>query len=155
MKILPPSNPTVDSEAVLAKPRVESPASPAEPAHTGRRDRLATRVRSVAPSGIRRFFDLIQTMDDVISLGVGEPDFTTPWHIREAAIYSLERGQTMYTSNLGLIELRRAIAEHVARRYGVIYDPNDEVLVTLGVSEGLDLALRAIVDHEAPYGEAR
>src|SRR5207302_176215 len=87
-------------------------------------------------------------MDDVISLGVGEPDFTTPWHIREAAIYSLERGQTMYTSNLGLIELRRAIAEHVARRYGVIYDPNDEVLVTLGVSEGLDLALRAIVDPD-------
>jgi aminotransferase len=112
----------------------------------GGRPRLAARVRAVAPSGIRRFFDLIQTMDDVISLGVGEPDFTTPWHIREAAIYSLERGQTMYTSNLGLIELRRAVSEHLARRYGVIYDPDDEVLITLGVSEGLDLAMRAVVD---------
>ena len=111
-----------------------------------RKERLAERVRSVAPSGIRRFFDLIQTMDDVISLGVGEPDFTTPWHIREAAIYSLERGFTMYTSNYGLIELRRAVAEHLERRYGVTYDPQDELLITFGVSEGLDLAMRAILD---------
>src|SRR5205823_15070648 len=110
------------------------------------RTRLAQRVLDLPPSGIRRFFDLLAQLDDVVSLGVGEPDFTTPWHIREAAIYSLERGQTMYTSNFGLIELRRAIAEHLARRYGVHYDPGDEVLVTLGVSEGLDLALRAIVD---------
>lgn len=113
-----------------------------------RRERLAARVRSVAPSGIRRFFDLIQTMDDVISLGVGEPDFTTPWHIREAAIYSLERGYTMYTSNYGLIDLRRALAEHLARRYGVVYDPQDELLITFGVSEGLDLAMRAILDPD-------
>ena len=146
MKTLPPPKPSLDLETEGATPLAGNPTAPAEPARGRRRDRLAKRVRSVAPSGIRRFFDLIQTMDDVISLGVGEPDFTTPWHIREAAIYSLERGQTMYTSNLGLIELRRAIAEHLARRYGVIYEPNDEVLVTLGVSEGLDLALRAIVD---------
>ena len=110
------------------------------------RARLAERVRRVPSSGIRRFFDLIQTMDDVISLGVGEPDFVTPWHIREAAIYSLERGYTMYTSNHGLIELRRALAEHLARRYGVVYDPHEEILITVGVSEGLDLAMRAILD---------
>ncbi len=85
-------------------------------------------------------------MDGVISLGVGEPDFTTPWHIREAAIYSIERGYTMYTSNYGLIELRRLIAEHLIRRYGVDYDPRDEIMVTFGVSEGLDLAMRAILD---------
>ncbi|HVC33960.1 MAG TPA: aminotransferase class I/II-fold pyridoxal phosphate-dependent enzyme [Chloroflexota bacterium] len=113
---------------------------------SARKDRVAARVRGVAPSGIRRFFELIQTMDDVISLGVGEPDFTTPWHIREAAIYSLERGFTMYTSNLGLIELRRALADHLALRYGVAYDPGDEILITFGVSEGLDLAMRAILD---------
>src|SRR5215475_9511833 len=110
------------------------------------KDRLAVRVKAVPPSGIRRFFDLIQTMDDVISLGVGEPDFTTPWHIREAAIYSLERGVTSYTSNYGLIEQRQAIAEHLVYRYGVEYDPRDEILITVGVSEGLDLAMRAIVE---------
>lgn len=87
-------------------------------------------------------------MDDVISLGVGEPDFTTPWHVREAAIYSLERGYTMYTSNYGLIELRRALAEHLTRRYGVEYDPADEIMITFGVSEGLDLAMRAILDPD-------
>lgn len=111
-----------------------------------RPDRLAARVKSIRPSGIRRFFDLIQTMEDVISLGVGEPDFTTPWHIREAAIYSLERGVTSYTSNFGLIELRRLLADHLARRYGVQYDPQDEILITVGVSEGLDIAMRAILD---------
>jgi aminotransferase len=110
------------------------------------KDRLAVRVKSVPPSGIRRFFDLIQTMDDVISLGVGEPDFTTPWHIREAAIYSLERGVTSYTSNYGLLELRQALSEHLSRRYGVEYDPRDEILITVGVSEGLDIAMRAIVN---------
>jgi aminotransferase len=110
------------------------------------KDRLAVRVKSVPPSGIRRFFDLIQTMDDVISLGVGEPDFTTPWHIREAAIYSLERGVTSYTSNYGLLDLRQALSEHLSRRYGVEYDPRDEILITVGVSEGLDVAMRAIVD---------
>jgi aminotransferase len=121
------------------------PALPAN-ARTDRSSRLAARVRAVPPSGIRRFFDLIQTMDGVISLGVGEPDFTTPWHIREAAIYSLERGLTMYTSNYGLPELRRLLAEHLARLYGISYDPNDELLITVGVSEGLDLAMRAILD---------
>src|SRR5437868_12472283 len=110
------------------------------------RTRLAQRVLDLPPSGIRRFFDLLAQLDNVISLGVGEPDFTTPWHIREAAIHSLERGYTMYTSNLGLPELRRAIASHVARLYGVVYDPDDEILVTVGVSEGLDLTLRAILD---------
>ena len=107
---------------------------------------LSERVRNIAPSGIRKFFDLIATMDDVISLGVGEPDFTTPWRIREAAIYSLERGQTMYTSNHGLLELRQEIAKHLAGRYGVEYDPKTELLVTVGVSEGLDIAARAILD---------
>lgn len=111
-----------------------------------RKERVAARVRSVAPSGIRRFFDLIQTMDDVISLGVGEPDFTTPWHIRATAIDSLERGNTKYTSNAGLLELREALAEHLACRCGVSYDPRDEILITFGVSEGLDLAMRAILD---------
>src|SRR6516162_7239075 len=118
---------------------------PAHPPSTyvrpARQDRLALRVKSVPPSGIRRFFDLIQTMDDVISLGVGEPDFATPWHIREAAIYSLERGLTTYTSNYGLLELRRQLAEHLSRRYGVAYDPHDELLITVGVSEGLDVAM--------------
>lgn len=108
--------------------------------------RLSRRVEELPPSGIRRFFDLLAKLDNVISLGVGEPDFTTPWHIREAAIHSLERGYTMYTSNLGMPELRRAIAAHVARLYGVVYDPDDEILVTVGVSEGLDLTLRAILD---------
>ena len=108
--------------------------------------RLSRRVADLPPSGIRRFFDLLANMEDVISLGVGEPDFATPWHIREAAIHSLERGYTMYTSNLGLPELRRAIADHLRRLYGVEYDPDDEVLVTVGVSEGLDLALRALLD---------
>jgi aminotransferase len=126
---------------------VQTISEPAIAQHP-RRERLAARVRNVASSGIRRFFDLIQTMDDVISLGVGEPDFTTPWHIREAAIYSIERGYTMYTSNYGLIELRRALAEHLARRYGVVYDPQDELLITFGVSEGLDLAMRAILDPD-------
>jgi aminotransferase len=110
------------------------------------RQRLSERVRGIAPSGIRRFFDLIATMDGVISLGVGEPDFTTPWHIREAAIYSLERGYTMYTSNHGLPELRQEISGHLARRYALGYDWRSELLVTVGVSEGLDIALRAILD---------
>ena len=113
---------------------------------TETRTRLSRRVADLPPSGIRRFFDLIAGMEGVISLGVGEPDFTTPWHIREAAIHSLERGYTMYTSNLGTPELRAAIARHLEARYGVSYDPASEILVTVGVSEGLDLALRAILD---------
>jgi aminotransferase len=116
------------------------------PPTTQTRQVLSERVRGIAPSGIRKFFDLIAVMDDVISLGVGEPDFTTPWRIREAAIYSLERGQTMYTSNHGLLELRQEIAKHLAGRYGVEYDPRTELLVTVGVSEGLDIAARALLD---------
>jgi aminotransferase len=103
-------------------------------------------VESVPPSGIRRFFDIVSQMEDVISLGVGEPDFVTPWRIREAAIYSIERGFTTYTSNYGLLELRQAIARHLDATYGVEYSPTNEVLVTVGVSEGLDLALRAILN---------
>ncbi len=110
------------------------------------RQRLSERVEGIAPSGIRKFFDLIATMDGVISLGVGEPDFTTPWHIREAAIYSLERGYTMYTSNHGLPELRQLISQHLSARYGVAYDWRTELLVTVGVSEGLDIAARAILN---------
>lgn len=108
--------------------------------------RVAERVQAVPSSGIRRFFDIIATMDHVISLGVGEPDFVTPWPISEAAIRAIERGHTHYTSNLGLIELRQAIATDLARRYGVEWDPLNEMLITTGVSEGLDLAARAIIN---------
>lgn len=100
----------------------------------------------IPPSGIREFFDLVQGRDDVISLGVGEPDFVTPWRIREECIYSLERGQTSYTSNAGKPALRRLLAESFEERTGESYDPEGEVLVTTGVSEGLDLAVRALVD---------
>jgi aminotransferase len=105
-------------------------------------DFVARHVRGLPRSGIREFFDLVQGQPDVISLGVGEPDFVTPWHIREAAIYALERGRTSYTSNLGLLKLREAIARTVQRRFGVSYDPRREVLVTVGVSEAHGLALR-------------
>src|SRR3990172_5490031 len=104
---------------------------------------ISARVRSIPASGIRKFFDLLASMEGVISLGVGEPDVATPWHIREAAIYSLERGYTMYTSNYGLLELREEVARHLADLYGVRYEPRDELLITAGVSEALDLALRA------------
>jgi len=108
--------------------------------------RLNQVVQDVPPSGIRRFFDLVSQMEDVISLGVGEPDFVTPWRIREAAIYSLEKGFTTYTSNWGLLELRQAVALYLDRHYGVEYNPQNEVLITVGVSEGLDLALRAVLN---------
>ncbi|CAA9555792.1 MAG: Aspartate aminotransferase [uncultured Thermomicrobiales bacterium] len=108
--------------------------------------RLSESVLAVPPSGIRRFFDAVSRMEDVISLGVGEPDFATPWTAREAAIFGLERGRTSYTANHGLIELRRAIAAHVASRGGPEYDPHEQVLVTVGVSEGLDLGLRALIN---------
>jgi len=111
-----------------------------------RRSVISDRVNSIPASGIRRFFDLLATIDGVISLGVGEPDFVTPWHIRESAIYSVERGQTMYTSNYGLIELRIELAKHLARLYGVEYDPRTELVITAGVSEALDIAIRAIVN---------
>ncbi|WP_031514255.1 aminotransferase class I/II-fold pyridoxal phosphate-dependent enzyme [Desulfofalx alkaliphila] len=102
-------------------------------------------VRDIPPSGIRRFFNLAAEMEGVISLGVGEPDFVTPWHIREACVYSLEKGYTTYTANQGLPLLREAVAEHLEQNYGVKYHPKDELLVTVGVSEALDLALRAVV----------
>ena len=108
--------------------------------------KLSRAVEAIPPSGIRRFFDVVSQMDDVISLGVGEPDFGTAWRVREAAIYGLERGRTSYTANSGLLELRQAIAAALRGRYGLEYDPAHEVLVTVGVSEGLDLALRALLD---------
>ena len=106
---------------------------------------VAGHVAALPKSGIRDFFELVAKMkgQDVISLGVGEPDFVTPWNIREAAIFALERGKTYYTSNLGLIELRRAISAYVTEHFGVDYRPDDQVIVTVGVSEALDLALRA------------
>ncbi|MFT3828830.1 MAG: aminotransferase class I/II-fold pyridoxal phosphate-dependent enzyme [Opitutaceae bacterium] len=109
---------------------------------------VARHVVDLPRSGIRDFFDVVAKMKsaDVISLGIGEPDFRTPWHIREAAIYSLERGRTHYTANLGLIELRRAIAEYVGKHFGIAYRPESEVLVTVGVSEALDLAFRAFLN---------
>ena len=107
---------------------------------------LSAMVRDLAPSGIREFFDLVIGMEDVISLGVGEPDFATPWHICDAAIAAMREGLTSYTSNAGLLELRRAIAADLRTRYGVEYRPETEVLTTVGVSEGLDLAMRAILD---------
>ncbi|KUG03168.1 aspartate aminotransferase [hydrocarbon metagenome] len=103
-------------------------------------------VQAIPPSGIRKFFDLVSQMEGVISLGVGEPDFVTPWHIREACFYSLEHGYTMYTSNQGLIELREEIALYMRRHIGVNYSPEKEILVTVGVSEAVDLALRAIIE---------
>jgi aminotransferase len=104
------------------------------------------RTNQIAPSGIRRFFDLLASMEGVISLGVGEPDFATPWHIREAAIYSLEKGYTMYTSNLGMPELRQELSRYLKDSYNLDYDPGSELLITVGVSEGLDLTMRAILD---------
>ena len=128
--------------------------------------KIARSVAAIPPSGIRRFFDVVSQMDDVISLGVGEPDFGTAWRVREAAIYGLERGRTSYTANSGLLELRQAIAAHLRHRYDLAYDPGAELLITVGVSavgaaailtarfrrgiagdvsrDGLDSALRAI-----------
>lgn len=108
--------------------------------------KLSKRVEDIAPSGIRAFFDLVLGMKDVISLGVGEPDFITPWNIREKAIYSLEQGFTSYTSNKGLGELRQGISSFLKHRYSLDYDPEEEILVTVGVSEALDLAVRAILN---------
>jgi aminotransferase len=107
---------------------------------------LSNIVESLAPSGIRRFFDIAATMKDIVSLGVGEPDFVTPWAFREAAIYSIERGQTQYTSNYGLLELRELISNHISSFYGVKYDFKNEILVTVGVSEGMDLAMRVLLN---------
>lgn len=107
---------------------------------------IARHVATLPRSGIRDFFEIVAKMDGVISLGIGEPDFDTPWHIREAAIYAIEKGRTHYTSNLGLIELRRAISRYVEKHFGVSYRPEDEILVTVGVSEALDIAFRALVN---------
>jgi len=103
-------------------------------------------VKSIPASGIRRFFDIVSQMKDVVSLGVGEPDFVTPWHIREAVLASLERGETSYTSNYGTLELRQAVAEYLRKHEGLSYDPENQILITVGVSEGMDLALRAILN---------
>ncbi|MBM3839445.1 MAG: aminotransferase class I/II-fold pyridoxal phosphate-dependent enzyme [Verrucomicrobia bacterium] len=107
---------------------------------------IADHVRSIPPSGIREFFDLVQNQSGVISLGVGEPDFVTPWHIREAAIYALEHGRTSYTSNLGLLKLREAISGHLKQKFALDYDPAKQILIAVGVSEALDIALRAVLN---------
>lgn len=107
---------------------------------------LSERVKQVSPSGIRKFFDLASMMDDVISLGVGEPDFITPWPIRDAAIRSIESGKTYYTANKGLIELRTEICEYLDSHYNVVYNPDDNVIVTVGGSEAIDIAMRSIVN---------
>ena len=110
------------------------------------RDPIGKKAAELKPSGIRKFFDIVAEMDDVISLGVGEPDFDTPWAIRDEGIYSLERGRTFYTSNSGLKELRTEIAAYIRRRLGVNYNPVSEILVTVGGSEGIDLAFRAMIN---------
>jgi aminotransferase len=107
---------------------------------------IAKHVINLPRSGIRDFFEIVAKMKDVISLGIGEPDFDTPWHIREAAIYALEKGKTHYTSNLGLIELRRAINRYVERNFHISYRPEDEIIVTVGVSEAIDIAVRALIN---------
>ncbi|MBE7041570.1 MAG: aminotransferase class I/II-fold pyridoxal phosphate-dependent enzyme [Ruminococcaceae bacterium] len=107
---------------------------------------LSERVKTIQPSGIRKFFDIVSEMKDAISLGVGEPDFVTPWHIREEAIYSLERGRTYYTSNAGLMELRKELSRYMERRVNLSYDPAKEILVTVGGSEAIDLCIRALVN---------
>ncbi len=110
------------------------------------RNPLADKIVDIKPSGIRKFFDIVNEMEDAISLGVGEPDFDTPWHIRDEGIYSLEKGRTFYTSNAGLKELRQEITKYIKRTQGVSYDPLHEVLITVGGSEAIDLALRAMIN---------
>lgn len=110
------------------------------------RDPLSKTIVTIQPSGIRKFFDIVSEMEDAISLGVGEPDFDTPWHIRDEGIYSLEKGRTFYTSNAGLKELKIEIAKFLDRRYGLKYDYNKELLVTVGGSEAIDIAMRAMLD---------
>ena len=108
---------------------------------------LAEKTVGLKPSGIRRFFDLVSEMKDAISLGVGEPDFDTPWHIRDEGIYSLEKGRTFYTSNSGLKELREEIAAYMKRTQGITYDPIGEILITVGGSEAIDLMFRAMINE--------
>src|SRR5215211_1694308 len=107
---------------------------------------VAANVRAIPRSGIRDFFEIVQGMKDVISLGVGEPDFVTPWHIREAAIYALETGKTSYTSNLGLLKLREAIAVSLEKHFRVSYNPKTQILIAVGVSEAMDIAFRAVIN---------
>lgn len=108
--------------------------------------RVSARVKNISPSGIRKFFELVMGRPDVISLGVGEPDFATPWHIREAGIYAVEKGYTCYSSNYGIFELRDELAAFLKKRYGAVYDPRAQILVTSGGSEAMDIAFRAILD---------
>jgi aminotransferase len=108
---------------------------------------IAEHIKGIPRSGIRDFFEIVQSMGDVISLGIGEPDFATPWHIREAAIFALERGRTGYTSNLGLPRLRRSISDYIQKHFGIRYEPLSEILVSVGVSEAIDLALRALLNQ--------
>jgi aminotransferase len=108
-----------------------------------RKQHISQRANAIQPSGIRKFFDLLSSIDGVISLGVGEPDYTTPWHIRESAIESIEKGQTMYTSNSGMPELRKELARFLKTEFKVDYDPTSELLITVGCSEALDLTMRA------------
>ncbi len=110
------------------------------------KDPIASVVRDMKPSGIRKFFDIVSEMKDAISLGVGEPDFDTPWHIRDEGIYSLEKGRTFYTSNSGLLELRREISKYIAGSTNVTYEPKEEVLITVGGSEAIDMGLRALIN---------
>ena len=110
------------------------------------RNPLSKKIVTIQPSGIRKFFDIVSEMDDAISLGVGEPDFDTPWHIRDEGIYTLEKGRTFYTSNAGLKELRVEIAKYLDRRFHLQYDPLNEILITVGGSEGIDNAFRAMID---------
>lgn len=112
------------------------------------RNPLSKTITTIEPSGIRKFFDIVSEMDDAISLGVGEPDFDTPWHIRDEGIYSLEKGRTFYTSNAGLKELKIEISKYLDRRFGLSYDYNKEILVTVGGSEAIDIAMRAMLDPQ-------
>ena len=107
---------------------------------------LNQRIQGVKPSGIRKFFDILEEMTDAISLGIGEPDFVTPWHIRDAGIYSLEQGRTKYTSNAGLLQLRREIAAYLERRFQLKYNYKSQIIVTVGGSEGIDLTLRCLLN---------
>ena len=110
------------------------------------RNPLSDKITEVKPSGIRKFFDIVSEMKDAISLGVGEPDFDTPWHIRDEGIYALEKGRTFYTSNAGLKELREEIRKYIERKQGISYDPMKEIMVTVGGSEAIDVALRCMLN---------
>lgn len=124
---------------------VNGTQQPSDSEHGSMERYLSPLVRDIKPSGIRKFFDLVSASKDIITLGVGEPDFVTPWHVREACVYSLERGYTRYTSNAGMPELREAISSYLDTSFGTSYDPEKEVLVTVGGSEAIDLALRALI----------